>query len=198
MITSSQNVGRALPSPPEDGPASFFTHLFVALVAVRILAPGARWPFYLAAAALSVIPDADAALHHSGVPYEHPFGHRGFTHSLLFAAVGATVAALLLRNRSRRAWTILFAIGATHGVLDAMTTGGLGVAFFFPDTTRIFLPLRPILVGPISIRAFFSDWGLRVIVSELLVVWLPLGAILALVELYRRRYAKQREGERRE
>src|SRR5215831_7502105 len=43
----------------------------------------------------------------------------------------------------------LFLATASHGVLDAMTNGGLGVAFFSPfDTTRYFLPWRPIRVSP--------------------------------------------------
>jgi inner membrane protein len=54
-------------------------------------------------------------------------------------------------------FTYLFLATASHGVLDAMTDGGLGVAFFSPfDNRRYFLPWRPIVVSPISIARFFS------------------------------------------
>jgi len=44
-----------------------------------------------------------------------------------------------------------------------MTDGGMGVAFFSPfDTTRYFLPWRPILVSPISVMRFLSERGLAV------------------------------------
>ncbi|WP_210516122.1 hypothetical protein [Hymenobacter terricola] len=60
-----------------------------------------------------------------------------------------------------------------------MTTGGLGVAFFSPwDLKRYFFSLRPIKVSPISIRAFFSGRGLRVLASEGL--WVGLPCLLAL------------------
>ena len=43
-----------------------------------------------------------------------------------------------------------------------MTNGGLGVSLRSPlDTTRYFLPWRPIQVPPISLRRFFSDEGVR-------------------------------------
>ncbi|EIJ65407.1 hypothetical protein BD31_I1041 [Candidatus Nitrosopumilus salaria BD31] len=52
--------------------------------------------------------------------------------------------------------------------------GGLGVAIAWPfDQQRYFLPFRPIEVSLVSISAFFSEWGLRVIYSELLWVFLP-------------------------
>jgi inner membrane protein len=160
---------------------------------MRLFAPDAPLRVWIAACLLSVVPDADAALHHAGVPYEHPFGHRGFTHSLLFAAVGAGIAMAIVRERRAYQFFLLFAIGASHGVMDAMTTGGRGTAFFFPDNTRYFLPLRPILVGPISISGFFSGWGLRVIFRELWIVWLPSLVLLASVE-----YARSRRGESEE
>ncbi len=165
--------------------ASFFTHILVALVAVRIFAPTAPWRLWVAACVLSALPDADGALHYAGVPYENHFGHRGFTHSLLFAAAAALMATLL--QRARRAWMVpfLFVVGASHGVLDAMTDGGLGIAFFFPDNTRYFLPWRPITVSPISVSAFFSEWGVNVMKSEVVWVWLPLLTLLGLVEIVR-------------
>jgi len=39
------------------------------------------------AALVSLLPDADVAAFGFGIPYEHPLGHRGFTHSIAFAFV---------------------------------------------------------------------------------------------------------------
>src|SRR5215471_12262322 len=73
-----------------------------------------------------------------------------------------------------RLWSYLFVATVSHGLLDAMTNCGLGVAFFSPfDTARYFLPWRPILVSPISVAQFFSGRGLAVLQSEILWIWLP-------------------------
>jgi len=77
---------------------------------------------------------------------------------------------------------------ASRGFLDAMTDGGLGVAFFSPfDNHRYFFPWRPIRVSPIGIGRFFSPRGLDVLQSELLWIWLPAGLLALLVWLWRRR-----------
>jgi inner membrane protein len=72
-------------------------------------------------------------------------------------------------------------VTASHGVLDAFTSGGPGVAFFAPfDDTRYFFPWRPIPVSPLASR-FFSEWGWHVFRTEMLFIWLPLAAIMLLV-----------------
>src|SRR5205085_12664169 len=97
------------------------------------------------------------------VPYENDFGHRGFTHSLAFAlAVGLLAAAPTFR-RFRIPWLDLwgffFLITASHGILDALTNGGRGVAFFWPfDSERYFFPWTPVEVSPIG-PGFFSRQG---------------------------------------
>jgi inner membrane protein len=67
-----------------------------------------------------------------------------------------------------------FLLSASHGILDAFTNGGLGIALLSPfDNMRYFFPWTPIIVSPIGMKAFFSKWGLAVIKSEILWVWLP-------------------------
>jgi inner membrane protein len=77
----------------------------------------------------------------------------------------------------------LFAATASHGVLDALTNGGLGVAFLSPfSPTRYFAPVRMIQVAPLAAARLLSHRGTVVLASELLWVWLPctvLGAALA-------------------
>jgi inner membrane protein len=131
----------------------------------------------LASILLPALPDADALLT-PWIPYAHPFGHRGFTHSLFFAAlVGAGAAALAVRGKWGNSFlklAIFFAaITASHGLFDAMTSGGLGVAFFAPfDNTRYFLPWRPIPVSPMSAAGLMTSRGLRVIRWEFALFWL--------------------------
>jgi inner membrane protein len=78
-------------------------------------------------------------------------------------------------------WIAFAAAMISHALLDALTDGGLGVAFFSPLTDRrYFLPWRPIRVSPIG-RAAFSRWGAHALLSEVLWVWLPLGALAGAV-----------------
>jgi inner membrane protein len=124
-----------------------------------------------------VLPDIDVIGFRFGIHYGEVWGHRGITHSLLFAALSALVAGALLKFSGSDRWSLillLFVITASHGFLDAMTNGGLGVAFFSPFyTARYFLPWQPIQVSPISVTRFFSARGLSVLWSEIRVVWLP-------------------------
>lgn len=129
----------------------------------------------LGLSALSLLPDADFVAFMVGIPYSDPFGHRGMTHSLLFAVLVGLVVALALRLRGQP--VLLDAVLATlvvasHGVLDAMTTGGLGVEFFWPlDTRRYFLPWEFIPVAPLGAHMLTAR-GLSVLLTEV-VLFLP-------------------------
>jgi inner membrane protein len=139
----------------------------------------------------AILPDLDVIGYSFGIPYRSVWGHRGVTHSLMFAASLGVIAAFAFPQRFSPAWwglaTYFFAVTASHGVLDAMTNGGLGIAFFVPfDTGRYFLPWRPVEVSPIGISAFFSARALTVIKSELIWIWSPsLAVLLAVVALRR-------------
>ena len=132
----------------------------------------------------SILPDADVVGLAAGIPYEHLFGHRGLTHSLIFSCVmGLLVVRLGFSsvNPGTRVWWSLvmhfFFVTASHGVLDALTNGGLGVAFFAPfDNSRYFFPWTPIKVSPIGISEFFTNYGMEVLVSELTWVEYLLGS----------------------
>lgn len=128
----------------------------------------------------SILPDADVIGFKFGVEYESFWGHRGFTHSLLFAFLLSTILAMGFYSSTKK-WSnklivfIYFFIStASHGLLDALTSGGRGVAFFSPwDNGRYFLPWRPIQVSPLGIESFFSEWGWRVLQSELIWIGIP-------------------------
>ena len=164
--------------------ASAFTHIVVG-AALSALGRPPRVRLLLVLVALSVLPDLDVVAFGLGIPYEHPLGHRGFTHSLLFAASAGLatpwLAGISSPTGSGYWWRLAglgFAATLSHGVLDALTNGGLGVGFLIPfSTDRFFLPWRPLLVSPLSPGAFFSESGIRILASEMIWVWLPLGVV---------------------
>jgi inner membrane protein len=126
----------------------------------------------------SMLPDVDTIGFHFGVPYGSRFGHRGFTHSLAFAAVMATAAALSskgLRTTVGKAFAFVFVAGASHGLLDTLTTGGRGVALLWPFTAqRFFAPWRVIRVSPIGVERFVHGS-----------VWVPMRVIYLVLRLGR-------------
>ena len=128
----------------------------------------------------SILPDLDVLGFRMSIPYADVLGHRGLSHSLAFAfGLGLFAACLapLLRCRAMIAFGVISLVVISHIVLDAMTSGGLGVAAFWPwDETRYFLPWRPIRVSPFSPRAFLSARGVEILKSECLWVWLPCAA----------------------
>ena len=78
-----------------------------------------------------------------------------------------------------------FLITMSHGILDAFTNGGLGIALLAPfDNTRYFFPYRPIPVSPIGIGSFLSGWGAAVLAAEIVCIWIPLFLIVYLKKLY--------------
>lgn len=63
---------------------------------------------------------------------------------------------------------------ASHGLLDMLTNGGHGVAYFWPwSEHRHFLPAPVIEVSTLNVRRFFGPAGIAVLQSELRWVWLP-------------------------
>ncbi len=143
--------------------------------------------FWLLGVFCSIFPDFDVIGFKFGIKYASFFGHRGFTHSLVFAFfLGLIITFIFYRNHDKKYYYVLFFIFATasHSILDAMTTGGLGVAFFSPfNNGRYFFSWRPIQVSPIGASKFFSSWGLRVIKSELIWIGIPSVIMLFIVKL---------------
>lgn len=171
---------------------SVFTHPVVPLALSAFLPPGAAsTSLLLAGAACSVVPDLDVIGFRFGVRYSDMLGHRGVTHSILFAAaLGALLTFVLFRDAAGGSWPVfpfLFLSTLSHTLLDMLTNGGLGVTLFAPfSNERYFFPWRPIEVSPVGVSSFLSDWGVRVILSELRWVWLPSAVMYALGFVARR------------
>ena len=138
-----------------------------------------QWLILIIGMLLTILPDIDVVGFKLGIPYLHLFGHRGFTHSIFFAAlVSGLVSWWLVRRFSLCLPTLLFYLFfcmMSHGLLDAITDGGQGIAFFSPfSNERFFFPVQSIEVSPLNIRHFFSERGYEVLASELNQVWLPI------------------------
>jgi inner membrane protein len=172
--------------------ASIITHPVVPIAMSAIFPRKSISPVVVVSGAIcSIVPDFDVIGFGFGISYGDMLGHRGITHSILFAAVLAALITFLLgdsRGAHLPVFSFLFLSTLSHAILDAMTNGGLGVALFAPfDDTRYFLPWRPIVVSPIGVTGFFSEWGLRVLRSELLWIWIP-SAIVFGVARYIQKY----------
>lgn len=180
--------------------ASAFAHAFTAYTIKNLSTdPLLNNKFLFFVIASSIFPDIDVLTFKFGIAYGDLWGHRGMTHSLLFAFIWSVFLWFILSRTSDykhlpfisktsfTAITILFLSTSSHGLLDAMTNGGLGVAFFSPfDITRYFLPWQPIQVSPIGVSAFISSAGLRVIISELIWIGVPFLVLLILLKLKNR------------
>src|SRR5262245_55395257 len=82
-----------------------------------------------------LLPDIDAVGHWIGVPSGTTWGHRGATHSILFAGiVAAGITAAAFRDATSRGavFLFLFLCGASHGFLDMATDGGRAIAWLWP------------------------------------------------------------------
>jgi inner membrane protein len=175
-----------------------FSHAAASAALGRVYARDARdWEFWALSALCSALPDADVAGIPLGVRNGTLFAHRGITHSLLFAAlVGACAAWWYSRKTSRSfdsLWLYFAAVTASHGFLDAFTSGGRGIAFLAPfDGRRFFFPWRPIVVSPIGAGFFSSPRLWAVVRSELVWVWLPSAAVFLLASLAARVAASDR------
>jgi inner membrane protein len=166
---------------------TIITHAVAGAAIAQVLAPcPLRSEITWIAAACAMLPDVDVLGLDLGIPYGDLFGHRGFTHSLFLAGLVALAVTSLFRNKADardllRVLVCILAATASHGLLDAFTNGGLGVAFFAPfDPARYFFPVRPILVSPIGLGAFLSQRGLSVLLSEMLWVWPPSIAVFVI------------------
>jgi inner membrane protein len=131
----------------------------------------------VAGVAASILPDLDVIAIPLGLAHTSDFAHRGFSHSLFFAAavaVAGACGARALRTTFGRALWFLFVATASHGILDACTNGGRAIALLWPwSGERYFFPFQVIEVSPLGVRRLLSTRGVRVLWSELAWVWAP-------------------------
>ena len=132
--------------------------------------------------AAAYAPDLDVLAFRLGIPYGAPFGHRGAAHSIIVGvSVGIAIGVLGWRLGVRAGVAIaagVFVVGS-HGILDAFTDGGRGIALWWPlSDERVFASWRPIPVSPIGLRVF-APRGVAVMARET-ILFLPLFLIALL------------------
>jgi inner membrane protein len=171
-----------------------FSHAVAGLgIAACFCGPEVPKSLWALGALCGALPDVDVLGFRFGVRYGSIWGHRGFTHSIVFAAaLAGAIVGLGLREGvpglpPGRMWLFLFLATISHSLLDALTDGGPGVALFAPfDNRRHFFPFRPIRVANFGVRWLFTHRGAVVLANELKWVWLPSALLAALALLLRR------------
>lgn len=178
--------------------ASLFGHAAIGYGLSRAWLKKSGWKIVLLCIICTIFPDADVIMFRFGVAYESPYGHRGFTHSIFFAVVFAVLITFLFfsghkHNNKKRVllFLLFFLCTLSHGILDGMTDGGLGVEYFYPfDTDRYFFPFTPIKVSPLGVARFFSRYGWSVIKSEMIWTGIPM-LMLILFRLTKNKFSKK-------
>lgn len=178
--------------PSEEMPSAF-SHAIAGLgIGACFCGPETPASAWALGALCGALPDIDVAGFQFGVRYGSVWGHRGFTHSLVFAAaLAGAIVGLGFRQGVPGLppgwmWLYLFLATISHSLLDALTDGGMGVALFSPfDNRRIFFPVRPIKVASFGVSWLFTRRGAAVLASELKWVWLPSGILAGIALLLR-------------
>ncbi len=159
-------------------------HALVGVGLLNLVKPATEksWynPLLVSVVVLSMLPDADVLGFRFGIKYSDPLGHRGFSHSLVFAAVTGVFASVplvvLFYKRSTPSikqilivYLTLATVTASHPLLDMLTDGGLGSALFAPFSwSRLFFSVTPIPVSPIGLR-----WSVGPVLAWELLFFLP-------------------------
>ena len=176
-----------------------FTHALVGGAFTQVAPAGLpRWKVILVFVFVAIVPDLDVIAFSLGIPYTHPLGHRGFSHSLLFAGVLSALVCLAFfyepSRLSKRWWWLVgiaFLAAASHGLLDTATDAGKGIGLFIPfSSKRFFFEFRPIRTATVNPLTFFQRRSLAILWSEVVWVWLPL--LLASVISQMGRFLRQR------
>jgi inner membrane protein len=142
--------------------------------------PRRTWAFAMACA---LAPDLDWFTGFLRSADGTSLAHRGMSHSLIAAALIATAAMLIgfrPHLRSPRHWACMLGAAFSHGLLDACTFGGTGVAFLLPFSKARFVCLwQPIFVSPIPLSGKLLDWLLFSLGTELVWIGLPASLVFA-------------------
>lgn len=171
--------------------ASTIGHVAAAVAGCAPLRPLSSVParYWWFAGLAGALPDIDVVGPLLGAPALRGLGgHRGFTHSLVFAALlGAALTALTVRHAAaglpdasyrRRLWLGFALATASHAGLDSLTTHGQGVALLASfDWARLTPPWHPLGSPAAARRHGPAVRGLLLIANEGLWVWLPAIAV---------------------
>ena len=156
---------------------TIFSHAIVPIATGLGIGKKVSKQLIILSAFCSMLPDIDTIGFKFGVSYASQWGHRGATHSIVFALAVAFIAGLFaekLNSQFYITWLMVFLATISHGLLDMCTNGGLGVALYWPFShERLFFDFHPIKVSSIGITNFFTQRSISVLKSEFLWVVLP-------------------------
>ena len=167
--------------------AIFITHgIFASLFSFLWREKKTKFTVFILLFLASILPDIDFIFDEKG---SGMLTHRGFTHSIFFAAVtGVVFSAFFLSvvksfGQSLLLMLIFFLASFSHTYLDAMTEASYGVCFFCPfSDERYFFPftLFSSYTTGVSKKGFRSGLGNSVwitLLPEILLVWIPTFAV---------------------
>ena len=151
---------------------------------------------WITAAFVAALPDIDAIGRPFGnLSFEALFGgHRGLTHSVMFALAFSAIVTWGFFRRpqwtalQRRLWATFALAIVSHGVLDALSTIGSGVAFWAPFSwTHYEFAWQPL--GELGPGSRGPDRVLDMVANEFVWVGLPSLMVVAIARFIRRAYA---------
>jgi len=141
------------------------------------------------AAFCAVAPDLDWFVSLLPLHRGHVLNHRGVSHSLFAAVLLATVVFFLAIRRDQRRgdlWLCLTVSALSHGLLDALTAGGVGVALFMPfSATRWACLWQPGHVAPLPLGRDHTYAFLASLWAEALWIGIPALGLAAYARLVR-------------
>lgn len=87
--------------------ASVFGHSIVGFTITKIIDNKQTKWLLLAAKFSTILPDFDVVTFRFGISYSDPFGHCGFTHSILFVVLWGLILMLTLGKKSKFIWFLV-------------------------------------------------------------------------------------------
>ena len=122
--------------------ASFMSHMITGAALTKLgistLSVRMKKKLYIVAMISAALPDLDVIAFNFGIPYSHWLGHRGLTHSLVFACLWGFIVTWILFRRQFLTWieyvktaALLAMVTASHGVIDAYDQRWTW--YWFPD-----------------------------------------------------------------
>lgn len=147
----------------------------------------------VAAALCGCLPDLDVVTYALEIRANEPLGHRGLFHSLLAALVLAGVATFVVGRKLerrgpelRRVFLFLLFSAASHGLLDAVTQGEVGVALFAPfSAVRLASPWKLLPACPVGLAEYLGYFGFLTLANEVLYAVAPVALAVSLVRARR-------------
>lgn len=166
------------------------THALLPIaVAVAVARRPVPWKLVVVASIAAAAPDVDSIFKKLVSIQSHSlWDHRGATHSLFTAlSAGLLAAAMhrLLQVRALTAGVVVAAAMASHGLLDMMARGGLGVAYLWPvSSARLIADWQWIHTAPVHRAQLVADVMVRLRL-ELWQLIVPMFAIALFVRAAR-------------